>query len=1418
MNFLFEVSWEVCNKVGGIYTVIRTKAPEAVKAFGENYFLLGPNLENKSFFRETQEDCWDQIRPALELTGLKCRLGRWQIEGQPKVILVDFQNRYKDDELLYNHWKDFGVDSYGSQWDYREPVLFSTACAEAIDIIYKTLAGENDSGLAHYHEWMCGGGLLYTRKKSPEIGTIFTTHATVLGRSMTGSGSDIYTNPDLIDPELKARTLNVRPKHSMEKTCAQTADCFTTVSDITSEEAEIMLGRVADPIVKNGMHIADVPHFKKDSKQILETRNHILTIARKLLAKDLPDNTRLWITSGRYEFRNKGYDIFLKALARLEKEISNDDSIPPVVAMFLIAASNDGVSEEAFLRLSDKEHETSGQTCLTTHRLHDEHNDPILHSCYSLNLRNKPENKVNVLLTSAYLDGRDGVFNLPYETILPAFDLGFFASLYEPWGYTPMEAVAYGVPAITTDLAGFGSWAQTLGDKFEKGLFIVPRKSRDENHVTQECYERLYNFARASEAETAQARAEARQIAASTDWSIFFKDYLQAYDIARLQTQKRLEQIKMGLPLDFAGIDGKSSGSPKPKLRPLSLASKLPKPLEALKALSKNMWWSWHPNAQHLFEKLDEHLWAAVRHNPVLFLKRLHPNKLEEVSKDSAFLADLDKVTSAFNSYMQADKATIPVSPAITKDNPVAYFSMEYGISECLPIYSGGLGVLSGDHLKSSSDLNIPLVAVGLFYKMGYFEQIIDAEGRQVEEYQYLNADTAPITLLLKENGERVFVKAPLPGRELLAQVWVVNTGRIKLYLMDTDIAENNGQDRGITHTLYGGDRINRIKQEILLGIGGVRLLEDHLKITPSIYHLNEGHSAFLLLERGRRFLKAGFNMMETREAVRNSSVFTTHTPVPAGNEAFDLELIEQYIKPFTYAQGLSWNQLVDLGHSADMEGKAPFSMTVLALKLTVIANGVAKLHGHVARQMWKDVWSGYPHSEAQIISVTNGIHLETWLGEPMRVLFQRSLPIEWDLNTHDPEIWKQVEAIPGKKLWAAHQEQKVELLEAIKHRISLNYSARRESPELMQKTLDRLRPEALVIGFARRFARYKRAGLIFRNLNRFIRLITQEGRPIVFLLAGKAHPADGAGKDLLQQIVKTTRDLRLEGRVIFLDNYDLELGRLLTQGVDVWLNTPRRPYEASGTSGMKLCCNGGLNISILDGWWDEAYTGDKGWAIRSGIESDDQDYQDALDNNALLDILESEVVPEFFDRDNKEALPMDWIARMKRVIMDFGTQFHTGRMVAEYYNNVYTPAAVHSQFLFKNKFNNLKILADWRSGINKKFSTVSFEKVMVKGLKGSEADSSKPIELEIWLDPGKLTTEELTVEFVYGPRDGEAILGRPVVIPLMHLGPAEDPKFQHFALTHTVSESGEYLFGIRTVPVSAYLRNIRETGLALWA
>ncbi len=848
----------------------------------------------------------------------------------------------------------------------------------------------------------------------------------------------------------------------------------------------------------------------------------------------------------------------------------------------------------------------------------------------------------------------------------------------------------------------------------------------------------------------------------------------------------------------------------------VKVAPKLPPQLGRLHELTYNLRWAWDHEAISLFRRLDPDLWEETQHNPEWMLGRMSQDRLNALVDDTSFMAHYARVCRSYDEYMRSGDTWFANQYADLPRQPViAYFSMEFGLTECLQNYSGGLGVLSGDHLKSASDLDIPLVGVGILYQEGYFQQYLNADGWQQESYPINDYVNLPVTLQTGPDGRTIKISVPLPGRELWAQIWKVQVGRVSLYLLDTNIDKNAlEEDRNLTDRLYGGDRRTRIRQEILMGIGGARALRA-LDIEADIYHMNEGHSAFLLLERIRSYMQDHELSFEQAKALTAaSSVFTIHTPVPAGLERFDFDLIDEHFTDLMHQLGLSRDQFFDLGRE-NMGDYELFSMSVMALNLSSGSNGVAQLHGEVSRDMWKWVYPDVPVHEVPIRAITNGVHVQTWVSQEMAQLFDRYLDPAWRAEESRPEIWKGVSSIPDAELWRTHVRRRERLVAFARDRLREQLQRRGVSQTAIEEADEVLNPDALTIGFARRFATYKRATLIFRDLGRLRKLLTDPERPVQFIFAGKAHPHDNEGKEFIRTIVNVARDPDFRDSIVFLENYDLNVARYMVQGVDIWLNNPRRPKEASGTSGMKVIYNAGLNCSVLDGWWDEAYRRDIGWSIGHGEEYADHDWadQDYIESQALYNLLEQDIVPLFY-RQARDGLPRDWIRRVKRSMRRLAPVFNTHRMVQQYTEEFYIPRYLVSQDMSAEGFAGAVQFADWKAKLDRVWSEVA---VLEVDIDSGDVEIGSNAEVRAIVRLGELKPCDVRVQLYYGMLDtiGNIREGESVDMAIIS---ENGDNIYTFVTEHTYDTTGNVGFSVRILPYHDHLHSSFVPQKIVWA
>jgi len=829
-----------------------------------------------------------------------------------------------------------------------------------------------------------------------------------------------------------------------------------------------------------------------------------------------------------------------------------------------------------------------------------------------------------------------------------------------------------------------------------------------------------------------------------------------------------------------------------------------------LTELAYNLWWSWHGDAAALYRDIDPQLWDAVNHNPVKFLRRVSRERLERASGDSAYRARYQAVMAAFDAYMAAADTWYARTYGAGNGQLIAYFSAEFGLHEALPIYSGGLGILSGDHCKTASDLGLPFVGVGFLYPQGYFQQRIDGDGCQQAIYEKLDFSEAPATPAIGPDGNQVLISVDLPGRSVYAKVWRIQVGRIPIYLMDTDVEQNAAADRELSARLYGGDQQIRISQEVVLGIGGVRTLRG-LGLRPTVWHMNEGHAAFLQLERIREFVEDhGLSFSVALWAAKADALFTTHTPVPAGNDAFPFEMMDRFFGDYWGRLKLDRQYFLALGHF-DYAWGPQFSMTVLALRTTGMANGVSRLHGEVSRRMWRNLWPDIPQPEVPIDYITNGVHTDSWLHSELAALFDRYLGSDWRAGIDDPATWAAVAAIPDEALWAQHRSARAQMLELVRTRVVRQLMRVSAGPAEVNTAARLFDPDALTIGFARRFATYKRATLIFRDQERLKRLLNDPQRPVQIIFSGKAHPADEPGKALIQTIHQLSRQPGFIGRIVFVEDYDANIARRLVAGVDVWLNTPRRPLEASGTSGQKAGLNGAPNFSVLDGWWAEGYDGHNGWAIGQEREYADEAAQDEADALSLYATLENEIVPLFYDRD-EAGIPRQWLAKMRRSIASVAPAFSFDRMLKEYVARFYVPGGALGAAVGGDGYAGARALAEWEQRVSMGWPQVS---LTATGPALGETTVGQPVTVQAVLTSSLLKPEELAVELVYGRERAGQLLDA-TAVPMRLIGDA-DGKYQYEGAL-VLPESGAFTYGVRVRPAHANLPNPFAMYLVRWA
>ncbi len=1406
-DYLFEVSWEVCNKVGGIHTVIASKAPTVKSLLGDKYITIGPDFSQDAANPEFKEDtslmaAW---RESLYGRGVRVRIGRWMVQGNPIAILIDFKSFFSQkDAILKQLWDNYKVDSLTGQWDYVEPALFGHAAGVVIASLVEAMGASTAKVVAHFHEWMTAAGSLYLRDNAPYIATVFSTHATVIGRCIAGNRLPLYNDLHKFNADELARQFNVMAKHSLEKAAATYADAFLTVSDITANECKYLLGREVTRITPNGFDNGFVPVGEALEKKREAARRKILDVAEATWEYKADGEPLIVATSGRYEFRNKGIDVFLDSLKQLAATSINRD----VVAVIAVPAATAGVRQDLVHHLADSNNPIDpSQKRYLTHYLESEAWDQVSQSIEG-SILSTSASRVKVLFVPTYLNGNDGVFNMPYYDLLSGVDVTVFASYYEPWGYTPLESVAYSVPTVTTTLAGFGMWVSKHSS--HEGVDIVRRDDYNEREVVLQLSDVLRKYIDMGSEEYASARKSAYAISSTVLWAKLFNEYKTAYEEALDNSVSRTNRVVIdgGSRAEQINFLRQQLAQSHPTWHRMMVEKSIPERLKPLEELSRNLWWCWTPGARDLFECADKELWVKVDRNPIALLDKISATRYEELTKDKEYLAKMDAVYKQFCDYMSEKPSA--------EHAKVAYFSMEYGLHSSLKIYSGGLGILAGDYLKEASDRNVPMVAVGLLYRYGYFTQRLSAQGAQEATYEAQNFFKLPISPVRDEDGNWITTQVALPGRTLTARVWKCQVGRTDLYLLDADYEANLEEDRQVTYYLYGGDWENRLKQEILLGVGGIRALVK-MGIKQQVYHCNEGHAAFIGIERIRNLIaKKHLSFSEALEVVRSSSLFTTHTPVPAGHDAFPESMIRQYMSHYPDVLGITWDQFINLGKTNPNDQNEKFSMSVLACNLSQEVNGVSWLHGEVSKDILGNMWPGYFKNELHIGYVTNGVHFPTWVASNLRRLYSKYFGKAFEGHTYDIPAWQNVHKIDDKELWEERMFLKERLIKTIRKRFSDPTQVRLQSPRQMVQVVESIKPDVLTIGFARRFATYKRAYLLFTNLERLSALVNNKERPVQFIFAGKAHPNDKPGQDLIKRIVEVSAMPEFVGKIVFLQNYDMELARRMVQGVDVWLNTPTRPLEASGTSGEKCVMNGVMQFSVLDGWWVEGYKEGAGWMLPMERSYADQRYQDELDAEMIYNTIEEQIVPLYYDR-AEDGVPHRWVNSVKRCVADIASNFTTNRMLIDYEERFYNKLAERKALMLDKDYLMARQIAAWKRKVSAAWDAVAIVDVKRAELESEAMYVGKKYHFEVTLDLAGLAKEDIGAELVVATQVEAGQAANVIETRRLELV-STDGNTVTLALDYKPEHTGMFDTALRIFPSNDKLEHRMDFALVKWA
>jgi phosphorylase/glycogen(starch) synthase len=962
------------------------------------------------------------------------------------------------------------------------------------------------------------------------------------------------------------------------------------------------------------------------------------------------------------------------------------------------------------------------------------------------------------------------------------------------------------VPTITTTLTGFGLWIKEKRPDDSSGITVIDRNDTNTEEVIKNLIDTILKAASEKPDEHEILRTKARELVQIALWSNLSGCYFDAYDFALSKVEKRANLFKDKRQVDNVSVSGshKRTG---PIWQKVLIKPSFPPTFRRLQRLSRNLWWTWNSEAAELFRMIDPTIWEISHNNPIALLESLTSKQIQHLVDNKDFMDKLAEISSRFEIYMSKAEQ----KPA----KQVAYFSMEYGLHDTLQIYSGGLGILAGDYLKEASDSNINLVGFGLLYRYGYFRQSLTSSGEQVASYNPQKFTHLPIKPVRDEHGVWIKVIMALPGRDLTAKVWKVDVGRIQLFLLDTDISDNTDSDRAITHHLYGGDWENRLKQELLLGVGGIRLLNS-LGLKPDIYHCNEGHAAFIGIERLRELVEyQKFSFPQAVEIVRASTLFTTHTPVPAGHDAFSEDMLRTYIPHYAVRLNISWNTFMNLGRYIENKLDEKFSMSVLAAKLSQEINGVSRIHGRVTRELFADMYDGYYAEELHIGYVTNGVHYPTWTSERWQKLYLQEFGEAFLSDQSNPEHWKKIHAVPDETIWKIRQGLKKELFNFIRKRLSNDLTQRQETPKVILRTMEAMDTHSLTIGFARRFATYKRAHLLFTNMERLSQILNMPGKPVQLLFAGKAHPADKAGQDLIKKIIEVSQIPAFIGKVIFIENYDIELAKKLVQGVDIWLNTPTRPLEASGTSGEKAIMNGVVNFSVLDGWWAEGYQPEAGWALKEERTYTNQDIQDELDAETIYNILEDEIVPAFYAAGD-DGIHHKWIGFIKNTISGIAPHFTMKRMLDDYSEKYYSKLFERTADLQMNNYELVKQITTWKRKMLRGWDSIEIVSLMVPNSTDKPLHIGEVFTAEIIIDTNELSPEDIGIELLLGQKVNEEV--KNLLLSEEMIMSSASGSIATFRTEVTMIKAGVFDFAFRIFPRKDFLPHRMDFNLVKWA
>lgn len=1406
--FIFEVCWDLGDPAGATQRVLASKAQKMTKIFGDHYVLVVPHLERDDqrpacLTPDERNDPW--LAELID-EGWRINAFRWDIPGRPRCLLVDFSNAYRrKKEIVAWLLSQYQVTAGEADWDFLEPVLFGYAAGRVV-AAYNDADEENLEIVAHWHNWHVAAGLLYLKDHCPGVAQVITLHHTVLGRAIADTGENVVTALEKINGDEKAQYLGLHPPYQLEKAAVQQADFVSTPSAVTAGEILFFHDRRVSLITPNALPDDYPPERTNHHDHRTKMRETLYRVAEAMIAAPLErDRTLLLLSSGSYDYINKGLNLILDAMPHLEEHLKKGDHR---VILFLMTPSRilhanrqvvNALNGTAPLKKPKR----------ITHDLYHLEDDPIQLHLNRLEIRNQPEDHIKVIFVPAELNGDDGVFNHSYTDLLPAFDLTLFPAHYQTWGFGPMESLANGVPTLSSDLSGFGNW---VSDAYPKHRFchIMPRTTADYEQATAELAGFCALFVAASPEQRRAWSEEARKLAANFHWTLHIRNYLEAYHEAMTSRDRRYHghgrRKKEPSPLYDGAAMGTLVSSGPPIMKPFTVLNLLPAALRRLRELAYNLWWSWHPQAAQLFADLDLEAWHESGHNPVELLDSVPQEKLNDLAQDPVFLERLDTILEQFDAYHTQRNGP--------KQPEVAFISYQYTLHECLPLFFSSAGTFAGDYLKTAGDLDFPLVALGLAFHHGTPSQRFDLQGNFHSEFRESDFTSQPIRPLKHRDGSLFTIRIAFPGRRLTLQVWRVEIGAVSLYLLDSDHPDNSDLDRLITQHCNPPDAETRLQQCMILGIGS-RLLLQELGIKPKLWHLNDCHGAFVSFSRAAQLVHNENLPFEAAMAFIRETTMMTVFHAGAEEEThqgvvFEEDTIRPYFNLYRHTLAVSWQQITALGAQPGPRRRGRFSLNLLGIRSAARLSAKNRSHRAQIQQKLQPLAAGFHAAELPIAQVTEAIHPTSWITPDLRDALNKTLGADWALRRPSEVPFNQVLEMPEKDLRRARLKAKARLLHEVRRHLEHTWHHRRDSPSLLTKIIGTMRDDALIIGFTHHLALSPRANLLFRDPTHLARLLNGEDRPVIVLFASHILPGTHEHDDdneserkqaekLVKAMFHLSRREEFLGRLIFLENFDLFLNRMLVQGCDLWLNAPSHPGNYDMLSGIMAAANGALNLSVPDGWWVEADNGQNGWTIGKNLPVANRDYRDEFDSQHLYLLLEQNLIPLYF-HDCLIGPSHEWLERSRRAIAQVIDNFSSHRLMREYNRRFYQDVFARRGALEQDSYEACQERARRRELYLAGWQRLAVLETSVEGLREESVCHGMDVHVEVHLRHENLPANMLRVEFVTGVRDHAGHQLSELIVHQLKL--ADDQGGESFWRgIYVPTRNGPKAYGIRVIP-----------------